>query len=338
MSDAAERLIAALSSADDAVSRVDERVRGCAFRSGWSARLDVSEAVAWGWNSGSTASAEDLILHDENMDVRMPDEALRSAHGAMRARRKAALAGPDLLSPAGAAWLAGRRRREPPPLPSGRRAAAEPPGNVQTGGPLLASLTASLARLRAGTTETAEAAVGEWLGLLGSPRPEIPVLLQAAVALEGWRIVDAYPRESYVGSVLVSHWLRDCKRVGSHLLGLEAGYRAVTRNSRPSAGLPVAERILFWLAVIAESAAQASEALNRLELARQVAVSRMGTRRAHSHLGALITLLLERPVVTAPMVAQRLGVTPQSARRLIGQLGGTVTEISGQARFRAWRL
>jgi hypothetical protein len=339
MQDPQERVIGALSRAEDAVSRLDERVRICAFREGWNARVDFSEAVAWGWSAGSVASAEDLILHDENMDVRMPDEALRAAYGVVRARRKAALAGPELLSPAGASWLAGRRRREPPPLPSGRGAStADAATEVDEDHSLLGSLVASLDRLRSGATESADAAVGEWLGLLEPARPEIPLLLQAAVALEGWRIVEAYPREGYLGGVLVSHWLRDRKRVRSHLLGLEAGFRAVMRRSRPSADLPTAERILFWLAVIAEGAAQGSETLNRLELARQVAVSRMGTRRAHSHLGALIALLLERPVVTGPMAAQRLGVTPQSARRLIGELGGTVTEISGQTRYRAWRL
>lgn len=339
MSDVSERLIWALSSAEDAVSRLDERVRSCPYRDGWIARLDFSEAVAWGWTSGAAASAEDLILHDENMDVRMPDEGLRAAHGLVRARRKAAQAGAEILSPAGASWLVGRRRRAPPPLPaSGRAVRVAGDALVAPETPMLGGLVASLERLRAGVTEGVDDSVAEWLELLAPRDRETPLLLQAAVALEGWRIVEAYPREGYLGGVLVSHWLKDRGRVRSHLLGFEAGVRVVTRRSRPSAGLPPAERILFWLAVIAESAAQASEALNRLELARQVAVTRMGARRAHSHLGGVITLLLERPVVTGPMVAQRLGVTPQSARRLIGQLGGTVTEISGQARFRAWRL
>ena len=48
--------------------------------------------------------------------------------------------------------------------------------------------------------------------------------------------------------------------------------------------------------------------------------------------------MLERPIVSAPMVAERLKITQQSARRLLGELGGSVTEISGQKRFRAWRL
>jgi hypothetical protein len=339
MSSASERLIWALSSADDAVSRLDERVRGCTYRDGWAARLDFSEAVAWGWNAGASTSTEDLILHDENMDIRMPDEALRASYGVVRARRKAAQSGPELLSPAGAAWLVGRRRRAPGPLssPAPRVSSAAPDADA-TEAPILDLLVQRLQQAQAGSTESVEAAVADWLVLLEPIDRDVPVLLQAAVALEGWRIVEPYPRETYLGGILVSHWLKTQRRVRSHHLGLEAGFRAVTRASRPTAGLPPAERILFWLAVIAESAAQAAEALNRLELARQVAVGRMGTRRAHSHLGGLIGLLLERPVVTGPMVAQRLGVTPQSARRLIGQLGGTVTEISGQKRFRAWRL
>lgn len=334
-----ERLIWALSKADDAVSRLDERVRGCGYREGWAARLDFAEAVAWGWNAGTATSVEDLILHDENMDIRMPDEALRASYGVVRARRKAAQAGPELLSPAGAAWLVGRRRRAPGPLPSPAAIAKGARSVEDLDEPsLLEALVARLQQLQAGTTEGVDAGVTDWLTLLEPMVREVPTLLQAAAALEGWRIVEAYPREGYLGSVLVAHWLKVRGRVRGHHLGLEAGVRVVSRRSRPLGVLPLVERIAFWLAVIAEAANEASEALNRLELARQVAVSRAGERRAHSHLGALIGLLLERPVVTGPMVAKRLAITPQSARRLIAQLGGTVTEVSGQTRFRAWRL
>jgi hypothetical protein len=330
----AERLFSALSKADDAVSRLDERVRMCPFRTGWLARQDFSEAVAWSWNAGAAVPAEDLNLHDENMDVRMADQALRAAHGVVRARRKAATQGGQLLSPEGAAWLAGRRRRPPSPT----RLVATPAIKLKPDTPVLVRLVAQLEALRVGVSESVDDGVAEWLELLAPTDPSLPSLLQAAAALEGWRIVEPYPRETYVGPLLVAQWLRDRKRVRSHLVGLEAGLRAVMRNTQGLSRLPPAERILFWLAVIGESAVQASEALNRLELARQVAVGRMGVRRAHSHLGELIELFLEHPVVTGPMAAQRLKVSPQSARRLIGQLGGSVTEISGQKRFRAWRL
>lgn len=327
-----ERLIPALSAADDALSRLDERVRVCAYRAGWAARYDFLEAVAFGWNSGFVAPLEDLILHDESMDVRMPDEALRAAHGLVRARRKAAQGDRALLSPAGAAWLAGRRRRAPSPPP------AEASSRLEDDGAVLSALVARLELLRAGVTEGPDAAVAEWLSLLALNDPRLPAALQAAAALEGWRIVQPYAREAYVGPLLVAVWLRERRRVRHLLLGLESGVRTVTRKTRASSALPLAERIVFWLAVIAESAGEAAETLNRLELARQVAVSRIGERRAHSRLGKLVELMLSRPVVSAPLVAQRLKVSPQSARRLLAELGGAVTEVSGQARFRAWRL
>lgn len=332
MSDVQERLMFAVAGAEDAVSRLDERVRSCAFAAGWSSRQDFAEAMAWSWNAGAPVSLEDLILHDEGMDVRMPNEMLRAAHGFVRARRKAAVGGPGIVSPQGAAWLAGRRKQVPSPAPPLAPIALDPAR------PLLPQLTAELERLRAGVTEGANAAVAEWSRLVALADPRLPALLQAAVALEGWRIVEPYPREAYVGAFLVGLWLRGRRRVRYGLLGVEAGYREVMRRARPSAGLPPAERLLFWLAVLQAAGDAGGEGLNRLELARQVAVSRIGHRRSHSHLGGLIDLMLERPVVSGPMVAERLKVSPQSARRLIAELGGSVTEISGQARFRAWRL
>ncbi|HKR90084.1 MAG TPA: hypothetical protein VJS38_18095, partial [Phenylobacterium sp.] len=109
----AETLIWPLAQAEDLVSRLDERVRTCPFAAGWSARLDFLEAVAWGWNTGQVVSNEELLLHDESMDRQMPGVALRAAHGLIRARRKAMAGGAEILSPAGAAWLAGRRTHPP---------------------------------------------------------------------------------------------------------------------------------------------------------------------------------------------------------------------------------
>ena len=98
MGDVQDRMLWAVSGADDAVSRLDERVRACPYALGWAGRQDFAEAVAWGWNAGAAVPLEDLILHDESMDVRMPDEALRAAHAFVRARRKARAGGPAILS------------------------------------------------------------------------------------------------------------------------------------------------------------------------------------------------------------------------------------------------
>ena len=157
--DTSESLLEALSAAEDALSRLDERVRLCAFRLGWAARQDFAEAVAWSWTGGSIVPLHDLILHDENMDVRMPDEALRAAHGVVRARRKAAAGGAELLTPEGAAWLAGRRNRAPSPS----RVERAPNAASAGGGAMLDALVQALDRLRSGVTESRDEAVGEWL-------------------------------------------------------------------------------------------------------------------------------------------------------------------------------
>jgi hypothetical protein len=327
-----ETIIWRLAQAEDHVSRLDERVRTLSFQRGWTARLDVLEAVAWGWNSGRVVSLEDLLLHDEHMDVRLPHQDVRAAHGVIRARRKAMSGADELLSPDGVAWLLGRRRSPPARRPPavGRSLDAE--------APLAPQLVTVLETLQRGATEDPGEAVAEWLELLWIADARLPPLLQAAVALEGWRIVNPYPRETYAGPLLVAHWLRLRRRVRTHLLGLQAGLREVRRADRHWGLGGLEARMLAWLAVITASAKQAAESLNQLELARQLAVKGAGDRRSHSRLGDLIELLLERPVVTAPMAAERLKISGQSARRLITQLGGAVTEVSGQARYRAWRL
>jgi len=87
-----ERLFLRLSAADDALSRLDERVSACPYRPGYVARRDFAEAVAWSWTQGSVTSLEDLVL---------------------LARRKASIGGPGLLSVDGVDWLRERRRKPP---------------------------------------------------------------------------------------------------------------------------------------------------------------------------------------------------------------------------------
>lgn len=58
-----------------------------------------------------------------------------------------------------------------------------------------------------------------------------------------------------------------------------------------------------------------------------------GTHRGlTSKLLGLIELVMGKPLVSAGMVANTLGVTPQAARRIVGELG--LREMTG--RFRAW--
>jgi Fic family protein len=126
--------------------------------------------------------------------------------------------------------------------------------------------------------------------------------------------------------------------VTSHVVGLEAGLRTLPRRGAEFRGGDVVRRLGFWLAVIAQSAEDGLQELKRLELARQVMAQQVAGRRAHARVVDVMVILLELPVVTAPVIAQRLGITQQSARRSLEDLGSVVVEISGRSRFRAWRL
>ena len=179
-----EALFFALARAEDAVSRLDEIARACPFAEGWARRVDLAEAVAWGWSHGSVVTHDDLLLHDGRLDAQAPEPAIITARGLVVARRRARNAGPELLSAAGISWLAGATRRPPLlglPRPARRRArrTATLPEISRLDG-----LAESLKRAAAGASETVHENLSEWLMLFLDPDLDVPHLLRAAFALE----------------------------------------------------------------------------------------------------------------------------------------------------------
>lgn len=331
-----DRLLIRLSGADDALSRLDERVRACGYRSGYIARRDLAEAVAWSWTQGAVTSLEDLVLHDQGMDVRAPNQGLQAAHALVLVRRKASIGGTGLLSIEGAGWLSGRRRNPPvggsvtrrPPLPADD---PDAPGIVE-------QLAGQPTALELGDSAGVDGGIQEWFAFMDGLPAAAPAVLRATALVEAWWVIDPLPRQRYLGGVLAGLWLTGQRRVTSHVVGLEVGLRTLPRRGAEFRGGDVVRRLGFWLAVIAQSAEDGLQELKRLELARQVMAQQAAGRRAHARVADVMELLLELPVVTAPLIAQRLGITQQSARRSLEDLGSVVIEISGRSRFRAWRL
>lgn len=332
-----EGLFLSLAQAEDSVSRLDARAQTCVFAQGWAARVDFIEANAWGWVSGEIVDMEDLVLHDAEMDARLPDQALRAAYGLVRARRKARALGPELQTPQGAAWLSGHRG-DPPVLPP----SPLEPEEVRDGlgaetRDLVGELVHRVRTLSRGETADPLEGVGEWIQWTRRLPDRAPALLRAAAALEGWRLVNPLPRQTYVGGVMVAHALRQGGRTRSCLLGFETPRRT---HLQPPRGFlaPTEVRLAYWLKIMAVGAEAGLSEIRRLELARQVVLKRIGERRAHDRSADLLDLLLARPLVTAPMAAAHLGVAAYSARRLLAGLGSSVMEVSGRSRYRAWRL
>ncbi len=75
---------------------------------------------------------------------------------------------------------------------------------------------------------------------------------------------------------------------------------------------------------------------DRLALARTMMERKIAGRRTSSKLPELVELVMARPLVSAGMVAETLGVTQQAARRIVVELG--LREMTGRGRFRAWGI
>jgi len=98
-----------LARAEDALARLDERLRTSPIRDGWIARTHFGDAAAALWLDGELVALEDLVLHDARLDVRAPTHELTRAHAVLRERRRIAGADPCwALSDSGLAILRGR--------------------------------------------------------------------------------------------------------------------------------------------------------------------------------------------------------------------------------------
>jgi hypothetical protein len=93
------------------------------------------------------------------------------------------------------------------------------------------------------------------------------------------------------------------------------------------------------LSAIAESARAGQADLDRLSLARDVMLGRCEGRSRNSRLKDLVDLFVSSPLVTVPLAAKRLDVTPQAIEAMLKQLGHSLPrELTGRKRYRAWGI
>lgn len=328
-----ETLFLALAAAESAVSRLDEQVRLSPVGDGWRARLDFQEAADWSWTRNELAPLEDLVLHDAELDVRIPTQALSRAYGLVRARQRAGLGSLDVLRPDAALWLTSRGDR--PPL-SRIRPPPHRPLPHETG--LVSRLGAALEGLSVNESETPLAGLQDWGDLMGRLEAEGPDLLTAAVGLEAWRLIRPLPREDHMGAILVAVWLKGRKRVASHLVGLQGAERAIGPLPSPIGHGHFAGRLEFHLRALRAAAEIGQEELRRLGLVHALLARQTAGRRGGSRARDLADLLIALPVVSAPLAAARLGISQQAVRSLIPTLGSAVQELTGRRRFQAWRV
>ncbi|WP_018325299.1 RHE_PE00001 family protein, partial [Rhizobium giardinii] len=176
--------------------------------------------------------------------------------------------------------------------------------------------------------------LSEWRAVLRE-LDSFPPVLQAIVALDAWNGLEVLQHAPWLGRPLAASLLRQAGlTTGAHLAAVNLGLKSIPVERRRHRDRET--RLLALLAGIIAAAEFGLKEHDRLTLARQAMERRLIGRRQSSKLPELIDLVLSRPLVSAGMIVKAVGVTPQAAVRIVGELG--LREMTGRGRFRAWGI
>jgi hypothetical protein len=344
------------------ILRFDARLQASGLAAGWQSRCDMTEAVRALLLDGSLVDVGDLVLHDAGMDVRHPTHELTRAAAALRARRTAmARKAPWPLSIDGLAALRGIGgvTEDKPSRPKSKKVdlgddEAYPPyaNDADPWKAHFAEIDALLERtskVLAGETPLPKSrshlvydpdqdeaeAEDLWLDVVKRTSPW-PAIAAAAVAWNAWLDLNLYSRLPWLGLIMAASILR-ARGLTSHLLPLAAGFKQ--SRFRPQGREGAREKLEGFCQVLEEALAIANKDLDRLILARELMSRVTAGCRSNSKLPELVELFLSRPLVTVPLGAKMLKVTPKAVDLMLIQLGGArPRELTGRTRYRAWGI
>jgi hypothetical protein len=345
--------LGALAAAEDALARLDERIRSSPIAAGFVSRTHFQDACASLWLAGELVSLEDLVLHDARMDIHSPTHALTRAQAVLRARRLIAGAPPEwALSPDGLKALRGDG--ETALTTRVGQGEDDPPGSPGDAGPLAGELAAIDRALDRSTKIVAGGAgvakpfrdpliydpdaekaerLDAWRRAAAEVQPD-PPLLAAALLWDAWERDPPLARQTWLGPLLVATTLRARRKTRSHLTWVNFALRCVPREKRRSPDQ--AARVAAFLEAIVAGAGAGMKDHDRWLLARKQLEGKLTGRRSSSRLPALVEFILARPIASAGMIAAALGVTPRAAQTMAAELG--LREMTGRGRYRAWGI
>jgi hypothetical protein len=344
------------------ILRFDARLEASGLAAGWQSRCDMTEAVRSLLLDGHLVDVGDLVLHDAGMDVRSPTHELTRAAAALRSRRTAmARKAPWPVSIDGLAALRGIggvagqgtvRSKGKRPDPDDDEAYPPYANDADPWKVHFAEIDALLDRtskVLAGETplprsrshlvydpDVDEAEAEDlWLDVV-QRTSGWPAVAAAAVAWNAWLDLNLYTRLPWLGLTMAAALLRTRGLTG-HLLPLAAGFKQ--SKFRPQGREGAKEKLDGFCQVIEEALSIANKDLDRLILARELMSRVTAQCRSNSKLPELVELFLSRPLVTVPLGAKLLRVTPKAVDLMLAQLGGArPRELTGRTRYRAWGI
>ncbi|HEU6442772.1 MAG TPA: RHE_PE00001 family protein [Microvirga sp.] len=357
-----EKIAGQLEELSIAILRFDARVEASGLSDGWQSRCDMTEAVRAIILDGHLVDVGDLVLHDAGMDVRHPTHELTRAAAALRARRTASarpapwpltidgLAALRGIGPARGEMDHGRRKGRPGPESEDAYLALDSdadPWKAQfaeidallerTDRVLAGEIPLPRSRSHLVYDSDHDEAENEdlWLDVV-KRTSHWPAVAAAAVAWQAWLDLNLYTRLPWLGLIMAAAILR-ARGLTSRLLPLAAGFKQSRFRPQGREGAP--ERLEGFCRVVEEAIAIANKDLDRLILARELMARVTAKCRSNSKLPELVELFLSRPLVTVPLGAKLLKVTPKAIDLMLAQLGGALPrELTGRTRYRAWGI
>src|SRR3954468_22422786 len=277
----------------------------------WAHFADACAALSL---EGDLVHLEDLVLRDAGMDVRMAADGTNRAMSVLRARRLVARRGGAwALSFSGLDALRRRRTGSDHPVTSPRERSD----------------------LVYDRDWDEEERLAEWQELVKGT-DKLPALVAAAIAFDASRRIAPLQHAGWIGSLLVSALLQTRGKTLHHLAALNVGMRAA--SYRRAHVQDLGTRIAGFLDGLTAAADRGQKDLDRLTLAREILGVQLNGRRSTSRLPALVDLLLSKPLVSVPLAAKALKVSPQAVEGMMGQLGASARELTGRGRYRAWGI
>lgn len=349
-----ERLLGPLVAAETALARLDQRLATSEIQQGWTVRTDFADACAAIWLEGDLVHLEDVVLNDAEMDARAPTHTVARASLILQTRRRvrAAHAG-WAVSSAGIRLLAGGQGLDDQ-ADGGAQASNVGQGMETPTSDFDAQLADMDRALQKAQTALIEPAVappirriqplydedwdeqerlGDWRSVLHQTQ-SLPPMLAAAVLWDAWHVIEPLQRRWWLGAYLIADVLRSRGAARYHLPAVHSWLKFAPFERRRAANTMV--RILAFLDAATAASDQGRKDHDGWLLARMMLQRKLVGRRSDSRLGALIDLVIERPLVSSGVICRELKITPRAALTMIEELG--LREITGRKMYRAWAV
>ncbi|WP_317215995.1 hypothetical protein [Gluconobacter sp. GP1] len=156
-------------------------------------------------------------------------------------------------------------------------------------------------------------------------------ILDAGIAFHRW-LESSRPRAPFCAA-LGRYWhSHDILRTPLILTGIE--------SLTPGTPWEIEPWLCWWLDALLAEVREAHDLLRQLERARRQALERCGAQRRHSRAPQAINVLAIQPLVSASMLADRLGMSLKSALQLLSvfQDRSIVVEVTHRAAHRLFGL